>query len=299
VDEIFMSWWFARYVSRVAEAGKTEYPIPMFVNAWAPGFPRGNQRANGQVGSPMPDTIDVWRAAAPEIDILAPDIYDYDYASMCAAYNRGGNPLFIPETRGLPPNALGARVLYAFGRHDAIGFSPMGIERPAVPDIELTSAYDVIAQLAPLISEHQGNGTMSAVLLGSKDQPQKVKVGNHTLEVSFLRPRALPGSPQPQEPFPNAAAIFIATGPDEFYAAGTGVTVTFTPNTPGPPLAGLATVEEGVFVNGRWVPGRRLAGDDTGSHSLVLPRLYEPADRPALFGPSQKGIHRVTLYRYR
>ena len=299
VDEIFMSWWFARYVSRVAEAGKTEYPIPMFVNAWAPGFPKGNQRANGQVGSPMPDTIDVWRAAAPEIDILAPDIYDYDYASMCAAYNRSGNPLFIPETRGLPPNALGARVLYAFGRHDAIGFSPMGIERPAVPDIELTSAYDVVAQLTPLISEHQGNGTMSAVLLGSNDQPQKVKVGNYTLEVSFLRPRVLPGSPQPQEPFPNAAAIFIATAPDEFYAAGTGVTVTFTPNTSGPPLAGLATVEEGTFVNGRWVPGRRLAGDDTGSHSLVLPRLYEPADHPALFGPSQKGIHRVTLYRYR
>lgn len=145
----------------------------------------------------MPDAIDIWRAAAPEIDMLAPDIYDYDYASMCAAYNRSGNPLFIPETRGLPPNALGARVLYAFGRHDAIGFSPMGIERPAVPDIELTSAYDVIAQLAPLISEHQGNGTMSAVLLGSKDQPQKVKVGNYTLEVSFLRPRVLPGSPQP------------------------------------------------------------------------------------------------------
>jgi hypothetical protein len=48
---------------------------------------------------------------------------------MCARYNRSGNPLFIPETRGFPPNNLAARVLYAFGRHDAIGFSPMGIER--------------------------------------------------------------------------------------------------------------------------------------------------------------------------
>jgi hypothetical protein len=42
-----------------------------------------------------------------------------------------------------------------------------------------------------------------------------------------------------------------------------------------------------------------MAGDDTGSRSLVLPRLHdEPADRPALFGPSQKGIQRVTLYRF-
>ena len=75
--------------------------------------------------------------------------------------------------------------------------------------------------------------------------------------------------------------------------------VKFIPNTPGPPLAGLATVEEGVFVNGRWVPGRRLAGDDNGTFSLVLPRLHdEPVERPALFGPSQKGVERVTLYRF-
>ena len=298
-DDIFMSWSFARYVERVAEAGKAEYPLPMFVNAWAYGFPKANERANGQVGSPMPDTIDVWRAGAPHIDMLAPDIYDYDYVTTCARYNRSGNPLFIPETRGLPPNGLEARVLYAFGRHDAIGFSPMGIERPAAPDIELTSSYDVIAQLAPLIVKHQGDGTMSAVLLGFKDPPQKVQVGDYTLVVSYLKPRAHPGTPQQQPPFPNAAALFIATGPDEFYAAGNGVTVAFTPNTPGPPLAGLATVEEGSFVDGRWVAGRRLAGDDTSSQGLALPRLHADADHPALFGPSTKGVHRVTLYRYR
>ena len=298
-DEIFMAWSFARYVERVVEAGKAEYPLPMYVNAWVSGFPKVNERGNGQVGSPMPDTIDVWRAGAPQIDMISPDIYDFDYVTTCARYNRSGNPLFIPETRGLPPNGLEARVLYAFGRHDAIGFSPMGIERPAAPDIELISAYDTIAQLAPLIVKHQGDGTMSAVLLGSKDPPQKVRVGNYTLTVSFLKPRVLPGSPQPQEPFPNAAAIFIATGPDEFYAAGNGVTVAFTPNTPGPPLAGLATVEEGVFADGRWVPARRLAGDDTSGQSLVLPRLHVDPEHPALFGPSMKGILRVTLYRFR
>jgi len=298
-DEIFMAWSFARYLGRVVETGKSEYPLPMYVNAWANGFAEASQRANGQVGSPMPDVMDVWRAGAPRIDILSPDIYDYDFAAVCARYARSGNPLFIPETRGLPPNGLEARVLYAFGRHDAIGFSPMGIERPAHPDIELVSAYDVIAQLAPLIVKHHGDGTMSAVLLGSKDPPQRIRVGNYTLEVSFLKPRVLPGSPPPQEPFPNAAAIFIAAGPDEYYAAGNGVTVAFSPDTPGPPLAGLATVEEGVFVDGRWVPGRRLAGDDTGGQSLVLSRLHVDTDHPALFGPSTKGIQRVTLYRYR
>ena len=295
-EEIFIAWHYACYTGRVAEAGKAEYPIPMYVNSWGEGFPNAGARANG---APKPSVIDVWRAGAPKIDMLSPDIYGSDYARMCAEYTRSGNPLFIPETRGLPPNGLEARALYAFGRHDAIGFSPMGIERPAIPDIELTTAYDVIRQLAPLISEHQGNGTMSAVLLGANDEPQKVRVGNYSLECSFLKPRVLPGSPQPQPPFPNAAAIFIAVRPDEFFAAGNGVNVIFSPTTPGPPQAGLATVEEGVFVDGRWVPGCRLAGDDTSTPALVLPRLHAVADQPALFGPSFKGILRLTLYRYR
>ena len=57
------------------------------------------------------------------------------------------------------------------------------------------------------------------------------------------------GVPPPPEPPPPAAAIFIATGPDEYFAAGSGVTVTFSPNTPGPPLVGLGTVEEGSLLS--------------------------------------------------
>ena len=30
-----MAWNYARYVGRVVEAGKAEYPLPMFVNAAA------------------------------------------------------------------------------------------------------------------------------------------------------------------------------------------------------------------------------------------------------------------------
>src|ERR1035437_4643103 len=34
VDEIFMAWNYAGYVRHVAAAGKAEYNLPMFVNAW-------------------------------------------------------------------------------------------------------------------------------------------------------------------------------------------------------------------------------------------------------------------------
>ena len=288
-DEIFMGWNFARYIGRVAQSGKAEYPLPMFVNCPEFGFGRrpAPLAGGGQTGGPMPDALDVWRAGGPQIDIFAPDIYSPDFDAWCAKFTRSGNPLFMPETNG--GRGTGAKALYAFGRYNAIGYSPMGFDRSLTPDSDQIAGYGLIAQLAPLIAEHQGTATMSAVLLGPKDPPQKIQVGDYTLEVAFLAPRVEP--PPPGTPL-LSSAIFIATGPDEYYVAGNDVSVTFSPNTPGPPLAGLATVEEGTFVNGRWVAGRRLAGDDAGQGDYL-------DLRKRLAGDPDRGIQRVTLYRYR
>jgi hypothetical protein len=136
---------------------------------------------------------------------------------------------------------------------------------------------------------------MSAVWLGPKDPPKKIQLGNYTFSVSFMTPRGLPGAPPIPEPYPSAAAIFIAAGPDEFYAAGNSVSVAFSPNAPGPERAGIGTVEEGTFVNGRWIPSRQLAGDETGQGQNLSLRSH-PADR---IPDRYVGIQRFTLYRYR
>jgi hypothetical protein len=136
---------------------------------------------------------------------------------------------------------------------------------------------------------------MSAVLVGQKDPPKKVQVGNYTFEVSFMTPRGLPGTPALQPPFSSGVALFINTGPDEYYAAGNSASVTFAPNSPGPEHAGLGTVEEGTFVNGRWIPSRQLAGDETGQGQQLSLRS-SPADR---IPDRYAGIQRFTLYRYR
>jgi hypothetical protein len=284
-EGIFMAWQYARYLDRVAAAGKAEYPLPMFANAALYAVGKGFTASGGR---PWDLVMDVWKAGAPGIDMLSPDIYsEPDFVAFCAKFSQSGNPLFIPETR----YQMEARTLYAFGRHDAVGISLMGVERAETPDPEMVLAYQLIAQLAPLIAKHQGDGTMSAVLLRPEDAPQKVRVGDYTLEVTRLRPR--PSAPQ-QQGF--SGAIFIAAGPDEYYAAGGSVSVTFTPNTPGPEHAGIGTVEEGTFVNGRWMPSRQLAGDETGEGGNLSLRTH-PVDRiPA---DAYMGIQHVTLYRYR
>jgi hypothetical protein len=165
-----------------------------------------------------------------------------------------------------------------------MGFSPFGIDGSRAPDTDLIAGYDLISQLSPLILAHQGKGTISAVLLGQNNPSQKIQVGDYTLTAASTRPRAMPGAAATPAVLPTAGAIFIAVGPDEYYVAGSGVTVAFSPSTPGPALAGIGTVEEGRFVNGRWTPGRQLAGDETEQGDFLSFRGL--------------GIQRVTLYRY-
>ena len=132
-DELFMAWHYARYIDAVAAAGKAEYGLPMFVNAWLnavvdlPGLPAGGTTpGDWPSGGPLPHTMDIWRAGAPHIDLLSPDIYFGSFFDWCRQYTRRGNALFIPEMRR---DAEGARNLFhAIGLHDAIGVSPFGIE---------------------------------------------------------------------------------------------------------------------------------------------------------------------------
>ena len=71
-DEIFMAWNYARYVGRVAAAGKAEYPIPMFVNTWR----ALGDRMPGTYpsGGPEPHVGDLWKVGAPAIDFRSPDM---------------------------------------------------------------------------------------------------------------------------------------------------------------------------------------------------------------------------------
>jgi hypothetical protein len=84
---------------------------------------------------------------------------------------------------------------------------------------------------------------------------------------------------------------------DELYVLASNeieVAVSFTANTPGPPLVGVGIMDEGSFVEGRWVQGRSYVDHRTSSKDapLLLPgALHRIAG-------SEHGILRVRLYRY-
>jgi hypothetical protein len=249
-NEIFMAWYYALYVDQVAKAGKAEYALPMFINV-----DLGPAIGEYSSGGALPIKLNVWQQGAPAIDILAPDIYLPNFAEWCAWYDRSGNPLWIPETRGDAANAF-----YAIGNHAAMGISPFGIERQADASTPLAQAYGLLAQAAPEILEAQAKGAIKAISLNAQHPTETVKLGNYTLAFSMGRMRG----PAPPAAGANAQtssyAIVISTGPDDYTILGSGVQATF--NGPGPSPAAVGKLEEGTYVDGRWVPGRRLNGDD-------------------------------------
>ncbi len=279
-DDLFMSWYYGKYIGAVADAGKKEYDIPMFANA---ALIRTNY-APGQYnsGGPLPHSADIWRAS-PGLDFLAPDIY-FGFKEWSDKYVRNGNPLFIPEMGG--GNSGAANVFYAIGHNNAIGTSPFGVDRggpvPAPGTDPMGRSYKILQQLTPLITQHQTTGDVAGAVLESITPSQRIRMGDYELNIQPNRP-AGPAAGSVPEPH----GIFIRSSPNEFWIAGSNITITFKPVTPGDPIAGLATVEEGEFVDGKWVRGRILAGDDTGQGNSVAPSR------------SRSNILRVELYRYR
>jgi beta-galactosidase GanA len=273
-DQIFMAWNYGRYVQHVAAAGKAEYPLPMYVNTWLGDLdtPPGKFPSGG----PLPEVIDVWRAAGEAIDIYSPDIYAADFAGWCRRYHRSGNPLFIPETRGGADGK--ANVFYAIGEHSAMGFAPFGIDSWRDRDNELGKSYEALMQLAPEILKHQRDGNITGFLLNRTHSDVSVTMNGYRLDISL------------DDIFGNRAetgyGLIMGTGPDEFLGAGSGFRVSFVPDSPGSAHAGINFIEEGRMVDGTWRPGRRLNGDEN--------------DQGRYWRFSSEGIHveRTVVYRW-
>jgi hypothetical protein len=250
-NEIFMAWYYASYVDKVAKAGKAEYPLPMFINV-----DLGESIGEYSSGGALPIKLNVWQQGAPSIDVIGPDIYLPDFAEWCARYDRSGNPMWIPETRSDAANAF-----YAIGNHAAMGISPFGIERQADSTTPLAQAYELLGQAAPEILEAQAKGAIKAVSLDAQHPTETVHLGDYTFAFSVIRTRRPAPTPAAgRDAQTSSYAILISTGPDDYTILGSAVQATFT--GPGPSAAAVAKLEEGTYVDGRWMPGRRLNGDD-------------------------------------
>lgn len=126
--ESFSAFWFARYVNEIAGAGKREYPLPLYANNWL-NESRSRRAGEYPSGGPASGVLDIWKTVAPQLNLLAPDIYlsnEEQVKKVFGQFHRADNPFFVPE---MATGAAFARFqFYALGNYQAIGVAPYGID---------------------------------------------------------------------------------------------------------------------------------------------------------------------------
>lgn len=281
-DELFMAWSYACFVQELAQAGKKEYPLPMYLNAALNS--RGRKAGEYPSAGPLAHLMDIWQCAAPTIDLLAPDIYDPGFTDWCKQYHIKGNPLFIPEIRLTDENA--ARVFYAFGEHDAMGFSPFSIENtPNYATSPLSKSYKLLHQLLPLLIEKQGKGLTNGIWFDGEAKERTIERNDYLF--TCRHDYTLGWSPQAKDgsKWPEAGALIIELSPKEYIVAGTGVVISFSKKVDDGKTLGIGYIDEIKIEDGKRIPLKRLNGDENhqgrhlripvGEWSIQQVKLYE------------------------
>lgn len=293
-DLYFHAWHVARYIDTVAAAGKAQKPLPMYANAALPGDPFTWQDAASYAsGGPANTVIDVYKAAAPHLDVVAPDIYNparKAYAGFLDAYDRADNALFVPETGH---SREYARFFFEAVGRGAIGWSPFGIDYsrylpvfPTTPKLEgepivpFAANYALFRPMARLWAKLAFEGRTWGV--AEPEDPaeghrRKLDLGRHVATVSFGSSDFGNAAPKGND-YPKGGVAIAQLGPDEYLVTGYFARVEFDLADRNVANIIIDRVEEGTYDgDGRWHLDRVWNGDqvDWGLNFTGAPQVLK------------------------
>ncbi len=267
-DLFFMAWNYSSYVNYVAGKGKEIYPLPMFVNCWmSPKRPQPVVPGKFPSGGPVLQVLDIWKAGAPNIDFLSPDIYDdQTFYIHPQNFHRPDNPLFIPEM-----HMQEGRATYVFAEHDAMGISPFGLDGNAG---NMAGEYKFLEMMMPVIIKNQGTGKMHGFMRWKpEDESLEFSFDDDVTIVIDFNKRTSPkyNQNEAEHRLPPAYGLIIITSENEFIVGGLNVYVSAKSTNPNKEVW-LNNVREGSFdENGKWKQSGIRNGDEAGFLSFDTP----------------------------
>ncbi|MET0717888.1 MAG: DUF5597 domain-containing protein, partial [Pseudoxanthomonas sp.] len=261
-----------------AAAGKAVYPLPMYVNAalrdpFTPGSP-GQYESGGATDN----VLDVYKAAAPHIDLLAPDIYlrEYDkHTTVLDRYSRPDNALFVAETGN---DKDFARYFFAALGQQAIGWSPFGIDYSKYSNWPLGAKamnpetlepfalnYRLVRPAARVLAKLSFEGKVHGVAEQAGQPVQTVRLNERwNAVIAYGVPQFWFQGEPPGNPQPIGAALIAETGADEFLVTAYHARVSIVAADPAVAARQIYDrVEEGTYEDGRWKFQRVWNGDQT------------------------------------
>ncbi|SDR16319.1 DUF5597 domain-containing protein [Pseudoxanthomonas sp. CF125] len=277
-DEFFHAWHVAHYIDQVAAAGKAEYPLPMYVNAalrdpFTPGLP-----GQYESGGPTDNVLEIYKAAAPNIDLLAPDIYmrEYDkYTTVLDRYSRPDNALLVAETGN---DTMFARYFFAALGQQAIGWSPFGIDYTRYSNWPLGAKrmspeslepfalnYRLVRPAARVLAKLSFEGKVHGVAEQAGQPVQTIKLNDRwNAVITYGVPQFWFQGEAPGNPEPVGAALIAETGTDEFLVTAYHARVNIVAVDPAVAARQIYDrVEEGTYENNQWKFQRVWNGDQT------------------------------------
>jgi beta-galactosidase GanA len=276
-DEFFHAWVVARYIQQVAAAGKAVYPLPLYVNValrdpFDPGRPPSYES-----GGATDNVIPIWKAIAPAIDLVAPDIYINDaakYLKVLDLYHRPDNALFVPETSN---RAEVSRFFFSALGRQTIGFSPFGIDYTRYTNSPLGASridkeslapfalnYDLVGPMDREIARLNFEGKLQGVAEEKGKPSQTLDFGAWQAVVSYGLPSFGSGNNPPGNPEPTGRAFIAQLGDNEFLVAGYFCRVDFrVADSASAKQREILRVEEGTYKDSVFQPVRIWNGDQT------------------------------------
>jgi hypothetical protein len=270
-EEYFHAWSVASFIGKVAAAGKAVYPLPLYANAALRDPLTNPMPPNYESGGPTDNVIPIWKAAAPALDIVSPDIYlegSERILKVIELYDRPDNALFVPESSITPEMA---KYVYEVIARSGIGFSPFGIDsnRPDGKGAALAERLEPFAKeyatFAPMmhqLAQWAFDGKISAVVEREDNGKQTVNLGAWQATVTFGS--GWRGNDVTVNAKPTGRAMIVKLGENKFVVIGSLCHITFSPLGSN---AGKAwqylKVEEGKYDKGTFKPIRILNGDET------------------------------------
>jgi hypothetical protein len=272
-DELFMAYHYALYLDKIAAAGKREYPLPLYINAWLPkpddtpqteGLAAGGHKPGiYPSGGATSNVLHIWKMFAPSVDFISPDIYTTDYTETCAIYAGPDKPFFIPEQRR---DAFGARrICQAIGSFGAIGVSPFAVDTLQEEDCAFAPLYKLLQSVSGAILAAQTNPDsiwgffFDDFALNTPDPSPSFKKQFGEYELKVSRAFVL-GHPGP------GTGIILHRGPGNFMIIGMGFKVQFDSLSPTSQFTGILTCTEKSVLDayqGTFKTLRKLNGDET------------------------------------
>ena len=270
----------ARYIEQVAAAGKAVKPLPMYVNASLPSLNQWQDPNTYSSGGPLPQVLDVWKVAAPHIDVLRPtstiptitiiwaiSIVTIDPTTPCSCPKRATRKSF-------------ARFFFPAMGEGAIGFSPFGMDETGYWNFPLGAArlddgtldafalnYRLFGQLVhvwPALALTGKTWGVAEPTDPAAKHEQVIGLGKYKATVSFGRPQFAFDPPKGND-YPSGGAAIAEIGPDEFLVTAVHARVQIGLANPQPgELLQIVRIEEGHYdAGGKWVFERMWNGDQT------------------------------------